>query len=335
MKFKNEQKTKFPRDSAGRLMVLNIPIVGPDYTIRDVLNLLFKEMKALETINYVYVVNENKKLLGVFSIKEVFRQNQEKKVEEIMKKQVIKVNSHADQERVAILALRNNLKAIPVVDREERLLGIVTSDTILNILHSEHVEDILKAGGSSLVDKKIKELATAPAITLVKARFFWLLIGLLGGVLAAQIIGFFEETLKSQILLALFLPVIVYITDAVATQTETLIIRGIAIDAKFSLSKYFLREIKVGSLLGLILGVISAVIAALWWKEPLFGIILMITLFFSIFLSVIVAMSIPLILQKLKQDPALGSGPFATILTDILSITVYFIIATFLLNFFG
>jgi len=197
-------------------------------------------------------------------------------------------------------------------------------------LHQENVEDILLAGGISKLGDSFKELITADAGTLVKIRIPWLLLGLFGGVFVAQIIGFFENTLKSQILLALFIPVIVYMSGAVATQTQTLIIRGIAINPELNLKKYFLREIKIGSLLALILGGILTIISFLWWQESSLAIILGLSLFFGIFFSVVVATLIPLVLQKFKKDPALGSGPFATIITDILSITAYFLIANLL-----
>ena len=315
-------------------MTTQIPLTSKEKTIGEVQDLLFKKMKKLETINYIYVIDENRKLIGVFSVKEVFRKPKETKVADIMEKKLIKCRISTDQERVAILALKNNLKAIPVVDKEETLLGVVTSDTILNVLHEEHVEDILLAGGINPVDKTIREITTASTGILVRARLPWLLLGLLGGFLAAKVIGFFENTLRNQILLALFIPVIVYISDAVATQTETLIIRGIALYPKISLKKYFLREIKIGSLLALILGGILATTVAFWWQEISLGIILGLAMFLTVSLSVVVAMLIPIILQKLKKDPAIGSGPLATIITDVLSITIYFLIANFLLNIF-
>ena len=330
---KNSEKIKiFPPQTAGRLMTSQVPLVLKQQTIREVQNLFFERMKEFETINYVYVINEEKKLIGVFSIKEIFRMSKDLKVSDIMRTALIKCRALTDQERVAVLALKHNLKAIPVVDKNDQFLGVVSSDTILNILHQEHIEDILLAGGISKLDDSIKTLAIAKVGTLVKVRLPWLLLGLLGGVFAAQIIGFFENVLKTQILLALFIPVIVYISDAVATQTETLIIRGIALDPKLVLKKYFLREIKIGSFLALILAVILAIVAFFWWQEPSLGVILGLSMFFGIFLSVIVAMSIPLILQKFKKDPALGSGPLATIITDIVSITVYFSIANLLLK---
>ena len=330
---KNSEKIKiFPPQTAGRLMTSQVPLVLKQQTIKEVQTLFFEKMKEFETINYIYVINEKKKLIGVFSIKEIFRMPKNLKVSDIMRTELIKCRALTDQERVAVLALKHNLKAIPVVDKNDQFLGVISSDTILNILHQEHIEDILLAGGISKLDDSIKTLAIAKVGTLVKVRLPWLLLGLLGGVFAAQIIGFFENVLKTQILLALFIPVIVYISDAVATQTETLIIRGIALDPKLVLKKYFLREIKIGSFLALILAVILAIVAFFWWQEPSLGVILGLSMFFGIFLSVIVAMSIPLILQKFKKDPALGSGPLATIITDIVSITVYFSIANLLLK---
>ena len=330
---KNSEKIKiFPPQTAGRLMTSQVPLVLKQQTIKEVQTLFFEKMKEFETINYIYVINEKKKLIGVFSIKEIFRIAKNLKVSDIMRTALIKCRALTDQERVAVLALKHNLKAIPVVDKNDQFLGVVSSDTILNILHQEHIEDILLAGGISKLDDSIKTLAIAKVGTLVKVRLPWLLLGLLGGVFAAQIIGFFENVLKTQILLALFIPVIVYISDAVATQTETLIIRGIALDPKLVLKKYFLREIKIGSFLALILAVILAIVAFFWWQEPSLGVILGLSMFFGIFLSVIVAMSIPLILQKFKKDPALGSGPLATIISDIVSITVYFSIANLLLK---
>ena len=327
---KSEKNKRFSPKTAGSLMTVQVPLVSKERTIEEVQNLLFKKMKSFETVNYIYVVDEKGKLIGVFSIKEVFRKPKNLKVSDIMKKEMVKCRVSTDQEKVAILALKNNLKAIPVIDKENKFLGVIASDTILNVLHQENVEDILLAGGISKLDNSFRALATAEAGTLVKIRLPWLLLGLLGGVFAAQIIGFFKETLKSQILLALFIPVIVYMSGAVATQTQTLIIRGIAINSELDLKKYFLREIKIGSLLALILGGILAITSFLWWQESSLAIILGLSLFFGISLSVVVATLIPLILQKFKKDPAFGSGPFATIITDILSITAYFLIANLL-----
>ena len=325
-------KNKKFSKTAESLMTARVPLATIEKTIGEVQEIISEKIKEFETINYIYVIDGNQKLIGVFSIKEIFQRAKETRVTEIMITALIKCRASTHREKVAILALKNNLKAIPVVDKEDKFLGVVTSDNILDVLHQENIEDVLLAGGIVPFDKGLKELATVSAGTLIRVRLPWLLLGLLGGVFAAQIIGFFENTLRSQVLLALFIPVIVYISDAVATQTETLVIRGIALDAKLSLKKYFFREIKIGIFLALILGAILAGIVTFWWQKMSLGIILGLAIFFSISLSVIVAMLIPLILQRFKKDPAFGSGPLATIITDILSIAVYFLIANFLLK---
>lgn len=333
-----KQKNKdLPPKTAGRIMNKRVPMVFKSQTIGDIQSFLFKKINQFATINYFYVVDENKKLIGVFSVKEIFRRLENVKVGElnIMEGKIIKARVHTDQERVAFLALKNNIKAVPVVDKDDKFLGVVTSDTILDVLHNEQVEDILLAGGLRKDSKPIKELLTAPVSVLVKSRLPWLLLGLLGGVAAARIIGFFETTLENNILLALFIPVIVYISDAVATQTETLIIRGIAIEPELDIKKYFFREIKIGGLLGLTLAFLLGIFSFIWWQSLSLGVILSLAMFFGIFLSVNIAVIIPLFLRKMKKDPALGSGPFATIITDLLSITIYFLIANLLFSILG
>ena len=132
---KLENFKRFPPRTAGSLMTIQVPLVSKEKTIGEVQNLLFAKMKDFETINYIYAIDEKRKLIGVFSIKEIFRKSKNLKVADIMEKTVIKCRASTDQERVAILALKNNLKAIPVVNKEDKFLGVVTSDTILSVLH--------------------------------------------------------------------------------------------------------------------------------------------------------------------------------------------------------
>ena len=249
-----------------------------------------------------------------------------------MEKDLISCRAFSDQERVAILALKNNLKAIPVIDKDDNFLGVVSSDRILDVLHQENVEDILLAGGISKINDSFRKLSTVRTDILFKARLPWLLIGLMGGVVAAQIIGFFENVLEEQILLAFFIPVIVYMSGAVAAQTETLIIRGMVFDPKVTLKGYFFKELKIGFFLALVLGLILSLVSFLWWGNYSLTVILGLTLFLGIFLSVAIAILIPFVLQKFKKDPAMGSGPFGTIVTDIVSVTVYFVVASILLK---
>ncbi len=328
----NLNQKKFPLESAGRRMVKEVPLAYLENSILDVKNMLFEKMEGLETINYVYVINRERKLVGVFSIKEVFRKPEEAKVKEIMEREIVKVRLYTDQERVAILALKNNLKAVPVVDKEGKFLGILPSDIILDILHSENVEDFLKTVG---IHSPVRKTLKGSSLFLAKVRIPWLILGLFGGIFAAQIINFFETPLKNHFILAAFIPLIVYVSGAVAAQTQTLFIRSLALDSQLGIKKYLLREIKVSFLMALLLGGLLSFLSVSWFKSPYFvGIILGISLFFTVIIAILIGIFIPWLFTRFKKDPAIGSGPFGTIISDILSLIIYFSITSLLLKVF-
>jgi len=313
-------------------MIKAVPLTCPEKRILDVRKMLFEKMEELETINYIYVIDKQEKLIGVFSIKEIFRRSGEVKVKEVMRKEVVKVRPYTDQERVAILALRNNLKSIPVVDREDKFLGAVPSDIILNILHSENIEDFLRSTG---IHSPFKKILKGSPLFLAKIRIPWLILGLFGGIFAAQIIDFFETPLKAHFILAAFIPLILYIASAVGAQTETLFIRNLVLDSRLEIKKYLLREIKTAFLMALVLGGLLFLISIFWFNSPYFiGIILGVSLFFTVLAAILIGIFVPWFLQRLKKDPAVGTGPFATIFRDVLSLVIYFLIAFFLLKFF-
>jgi len=328
---KNLDKNNNSHESAGRIMATNFPTILSSKKIEDVWSLLFTESKNFETINYIYVVNDEKKLLGVFSIKDIFINDKKTLVQNIMTTEVFKVRPHTDQEHVVKLALHNNLKAIPVVDKNDIILGIIPSDVILRVLNLEHSEDLLYGEGISKINLA-SSIIHARLKLLISARLPWLLFGLFGGLVAAQVMGVFEELLASQISLVLFIPVIVYMSDAVGSQSQIIFIRSLALDHNFSLKKYFLREIKVSLIIALIIASLLSVISWFWKGDIALTITLAIAISVSIVVSVVVAILIPLILIKLKRDIAAGSAPFATILRDLLSIIIYFFIAQIIIK---
>lgn len=332
-KSKKMNNKKFPLESAGRKMIKAVPLTYPGKRILDVKKMLFKKIKNIETINYIYVIDKEKKLLGVISIKEIFRRPGGMKVKEVMRKEIIKVRPYTDQERVAILALRNNLKSIPVVDKKDKFLGAVPSDIILDILHSENIEDFLKSTG---INSPFKKILNGSSLFLAKVRIPWLILGLLGGIFAARIIDFFETPLKAHFILAAFIPLILYIASAVGAQTETLFIRNLVLDSRMEIKKYLLRELKTAFLVALVLGGLLFLLSVFWFNSPcLIGIILGASLFFTILAAILISIFVPWFLQKLNKDPAIGTGPFATIFRDLLSLLIYFLIVFFLLKFFS
>ncbi|MFH2136257.1 MAG: magnesium transporter [Patescibacteria group bacterium] len=327
----------YPKNSAGRKMLEKelVPVISPNQTLGDALKLLQEKMKQFETINYIYVVDSKNKLLGVFSVKEIFKKPCETKISDIAIKDVVVAHQHTRPERVALLALKNNLKAIPIVDKEDRLLGVVPSDMILEILHNENVEDALLEVGIHKFKDPAVSIIQASALLHFKKRLPWLILGLVGGTIAAFIVNSFTETLKIQLIFAAFIPSIVYIADAVGAQTQTLYIRSLAIDHKLDFKKYILREIKVGLALALVLALIMGTIGLLWHKLLLVGLVLGLSFFTTIIIAVAVAIALPSLFLKLKLDPAIASGPFATIIRDISSLLIYFLIASTFLNIFA
>jgi len=321
---------KYPAESVGRNMVRQVPLCHQDDRILDVKRILFDTMDNLETINYIYVVDINNKLIGVFSIKEIFRRSENTLVKEVMSRDVIKIRPYADQEKVVILALKNNLKAIPVVSKRDEFLGVVPSDIILDILHLENVEDFLKMAG---INSPLQKILKGSYFYLFKVRIPWLVLGLFGGIFGAIIIGFFESPLKEHFILASFIPLMLYMAGAVGNQTEALFIRNMVLNNNINIGKYLFREMRISVLIALVLASSLFAISMLLFNAPYFiALILASSLFVAIFTAVLVGVFMPYILKKLGKDPAVSSGPFATILRDILSLVIYFTISTILLS---
>jgi magnesium transporter len=231
------------------------------------------------------------------------------------------------------LVLKNRLKSIPVVDSQNHLTGVVPYDAILDIFHHEFREDILRSGGIHHHIKEIEDIAT-PVSKLVRARLPSLALGLIGGLFTAFIVSGFESILSSYFVLASFIPVMIYLSDAVGTQSQTLIVRMIALEPEFSIRRYLAREIRVGGTLGAIFALLLFVAASLGWGPlhagAIIGLSMLVSMIFQSFISTYLAIS----LVKLKVDPAVASGPLTTIISDITTLTLYFSIASLLLGFF-
>lgn len=319
-------------ETAGRRITSRFLSVEEDDYLGNIKKTLLTRAKEFDTIDYIYVVDKRKVLRGVISVKEVLQASDEMKVNSIMKRDIVSVDQHADQERVVYLVLKNNLKALPVVDKENRLLGVVPYDTILNVFHHEFREDILKAGGIHHEIHEIEEITTS-AYKLVRARLPPLILGLIGGLVAAYIVSGFEHMLSSYLALAAFIPVMVYLSDAVGTQSQTLTVRMIALNPKFPVGRYLTREIRVGGTLGIIFASLLFIAAMLGWGPMYFGLVIGTSMFVSIVFQAFLATYLSILLTKFRVDPAVTSGPITTIISDVTSLIFYFTIASTLLKF--
>lgn len=326
---------RYPLNTAGSRIITAFPHVRIGEKIRNVEKMLLDKANEFDTIDYVYVVGDNSVLKGVISIRELHASEKEASVEETMKKELVVAHPLTHQERIVYLALSNRIKAIPVVDKEKRLLGIVPYDIILHIFNEEVREDVFKFGG--IFHKVGKEYTTikSSASTMIKLRLPWIIIGVLGGTITASIISSFEHVLNTLLALAAFAPVLAYLSDAVGTQSETLTVRSIALDPKLSLKSYFVRELAVALSLALACGLLLSTIALVGWQNSTLGLIVGLSMFLSIISAVIISTGFPFLFKKANLDPAIASGPFATMISDVATVTIYFTLASILLVSFG
>lgn len=320
-----------PKHAVGREIITKVPTITSEKTVEQVKELLPEFAQKTDSINYIYVVNNQDKLVGVISIKELIQHSSETKIKDVMIKDLVVSHPQVDRERVAYLAIKHNIKAIPIVDKENHMLGVLPSDKILTIVYKEYKEDIYRSAGIILPVKVFGTILDQGVWKSFIARIPWIVVGLIGGIFGARIVGFFEGTLSNNIVLAAFMPLIVYISDAVGTQTQTLFVRDVAFNPKLTIVSYTLKQVATSTLIGLICGGLVWVLVNVFWSSAFLGIVIGLATFTAISSSTLIAVFIPYLLCQLKQDPAIGSGPFATILQDLLSIYIYFLIASALL----
>ena len=307
-------------------MISNVPTASIKDTIGKVEKMLREDTAQWDTINYIYILTQSK-LQGVISIKEILRATPTQKIADLMITDIVTARAHTDQERVVYLALKHNLKAVPIVDKDDRFLGTVPSDIILEILNKETAEDILHSAGIQGKHDPAKALSQASAFTHLRKRLPWLILGIIGGLGAAVLIDSFEQSLRQDLLLAAFIPTITYIADSVGSQAQTLFIRALVMEEKFNLWHYLKREFMVMLGLSSTVATIVGVAITLFWQAPIIGIVLAISVFSTISIAITVGIGMPYFFTKIKMDPAIASGPLATIVRDLISILVYFSIA--------
>lgn len=311
-------------------MVTNFCAASLHDTVGSYLDKVRKCHTPISALPYIYVTNEHGALVGVIDLDVFLMSPHGEKIIDIMNEPKATVFPHSERERVGALVLEHGFKAIPVVDHQKKLLGIIPEKSIFQIFREDHVAEFLKAAGVHRGANAALDVLHAKLYQIIKARLPWLLIGLIGGMLAAYILKFFEAELSRKIALAFFIPAIVYIGDAVGTQTEALFIRS-HILAPIRFTSYIFKEAFVGFFIGLIIGAINFLFAAVLFGETKLALAVGLSTFATIFASVFVAIGIPSLLIKLKKSPEIGTGPFATIIQDVLSVTIYLAISNALL----
>lgn len=304
-----------------------VPTASPEDSARGALAQLQALANTYTSIDYVYVLSD-RTLVGVISLHELMQANPIATIGSVMTTPVKYVHTTTDQEQVAELALAENIKAVPVIDSNHSFVGMVSADTILRILREEHTEDILKLAGLVVSDTPFKKLSNVQHII---SRLPWLLLGLGGGFLAAVIIESFSEIIESHLLLAAFIPAIVYLADAVGSQTQMVYIRSLTIGLDRSLRATLIQEGVVATGLGTILATLTWLLTWWWYGELIVSHIVAIAILGTVYFSICIGVLLPWIFDRVGADPAVASGPLATVVRDVLSLSIYLLIAGLLI----
>jgi magnesium transporter len=318
---------RYPEDTAGGLMTTEVVVLSRETTASRAIRHIREKAKEYEAVYYIYIVDRNK-LVGVLSLRELVLASPREKLEKIMDPDIIKVPVDMDQEEVAYIIADYDLLAVPVVDKDNKLLGIVTVDDVIDVIEEEVTEDMGHLAGTGVgIDKLIE----APVLSVVRARLPWLIFALIGGLIAGSIIGVFTDILSSVVLLAIFIPVIMSMGGNVGIQSSTVFVRGLATGEIEEPWGYFFREIKVGLLMGLLVGLGVGVVANFWKGLPVLGLVVGAAMFATVVLATAIGIAVPKIFDKLGMDPAISASPFVTTIEDIMGLLIYFSIATYML----
>jgi len=324
-----EKLLPYPEDSAGGIMALEFVAVRAESTAQEAIHTIRENREEVQNIYYLFVIDDANRLVGVVSLKDLVLEPPDKKIRDFMNPEVISVTIDTDQEEVARLVKKYDLVSIPVVDKDQRLVGRITHDDIIDVIEEEANEDIgLMAGVIH------QEIAEESPLKISRARLPWLIVGLFGGILAAWVINQFEASLQKILALSFFFPVIMAMGGSTGTQAATVAVRGLATGdiSMFNIGKRLWVEMKVAFFNGVLLGILLGMIVGFWLSDYRLGMIVALSLIIIVLNAGFIGAAVPLAFKKLKIDPALATGPFVTTTNDILSLLIYLGLVTIFLK---
>lgn len=329
----------YPEGSVGRLMLPDYVYVYEQNTVEEVFQIIRKFAKNTESIDVIYVINEKGELIDDIRLKEFILAAPDKEVSELIDERVISLNVNDEQEYANQVFKMNNRVALPVVDDNNVLLGIVTIDDILWVAQEEFSEDMQKMGGTEALDEPYLEM---PLFKLFKKRIGWMVVLFIGEMLTATAMGYFQDEIAKAVVLALFVPLIISSGGNSGSQASTLIIQAMAV-GEITISDWWAvlrREILSGLMLGSVLGVIGFTRVAIWQQFThiygihwvFIGITVGVSLVGVVLWGTLSGSMLPMILKRLGADPAVSSAPFVATLVDVTGLIIYFSVAYLFLS---
>jgi magnesium transporter len=315
-------------ETAGEHMVTGVPRARAGETAACVLNRVGRGSEG--HAGTVYLVDGEGKLEGSVAVARLVGADPAAPVGPLGDAATVRVHPDADQEHVASVALRHGMDTVPVVDADGRLLGVVPPLAMLRVLRHEHVEDLHRLAGIARETAQARHALEEPPARRVRDRLPWLLIGLLGSTVATLVMARFEETLSARVAVAFFIPGIVYLADAIGTQTETVVVRGLSLSS-VRLPRLLWGELRTGLFIGGLLSAFVFPAVLLGFGEVRLALAVAAAVLVAGTLATSIGLLFPWLLQRMGIDPAFGSGPLATVVQDVLSLLVYLAVCTALL----
>jgi len=331
---------QYPKDSIGRLMTPDFISVKKDWTVPHVLDYIRKNGKDSETLNMIYVTDHQGYLIDDIRVRQFLTAPLDKKVSDLMDHQFVALNAKDDQEVAIDMFKQSNRVALPVTDFNGLLLGIVTVDDVVDVMEEEDTEDIQKFGGVEALDESYTQISF---LNLIKKRAGWLIILFLGEMFTATAMGYFENEISKAVVLALFVPLIISSGGNSGSQASSIIIRAMALGEITFIDwwRVMRKEIFSGFTLGFILGTVGFLRIFLWQQLHIYNygvhwLLVSITIFFSligvVMWGTLAGSMLPIVLKKLKFDPAASSAPFVATLVDVTGLVIYFTVAFIVLK---
>lgn len=327
-----EELMMYDPDTAGGIMVPLPFKMHEQDTVQDAINAIH-EQKDAEMAFYIYVVDDNDRLTGIISLRQLLMVSPKTILQNIMIKRLVTVHPETDQEEVARIISRYNFLALPVVDREHRLLGIVTVDDIIDVIREEATEDFLQMAGVG----KDREILLKTPVEAARIRFPWLFVTFIGGLIVSGIVISFHQLLSRFVILAAFMPIIAGMGGNVGSQSSTIIVRGLA-TGRINFQQIFkvlIGQIIIGFLLGIAFGILLTLFSNIFYRATenilLIGSVIGVSLCCELIIAAMLGTLVPMLLQRINVDPAVATSPIVTTSLDITGMLVYFSIATLIL----
>ncbi|NOQ42549.1 MAG: magnesium transporter [Desulfuromusa sp.] len=319
----------YDEDTAGGIMSTDVFFLEQETTVKQAISAL-QNSEDYEMVFYVYVTDEHNHLVGVLSLRQLLIVPPVTKLCDIMSTNVMRVRTDMDQEEVADLVAKYNILAIPVVDDQGKLLGLITVDDVIDVMRDEATEDILRMAGTS----EEELLLGYKSFQIARLRLPWLLTTLVGGVVTGSLMWYFKATLEQVIMLITFIPVITGMGGNVGSQTSTIIVRGFATGRiEFSMLKQiFLKELRVGLIMGIVCGLVIAAVATVWHQNIYFGLVVGVAMVTAMTVAACMGVLVTVFFKKVGIDPAIASSPIVQTINDISGILIYFSTATVFMN---